>query len=819
MMVGFGKALVQSKRAPWSGAYIDYDGLKQILVDIEAALSSGRCAHQAHVDASLQSLETTEIDVIERLKIDFFANLKTDIERMSLFVLLQQGVVADAIGSLKFASSKAFGENNALIRGLKNNVEAFTAVGVELLELQLFTLINAIGVRKILKKYNKIFERLDEPHCYVVPGEHLHQLSYSRSISAIQSSLHGQLTEIFNQQSLSNDDILAENLYRFHFVMSCSFLLKRNAEMLGLPSFYHFISRQSLVTGADLGGMDKKSLTWLMELDPEAILQKNRNELRIMWSGWSGGPKVEQKPYYPDIDLGQLPTIQKDEAASTPDSISMTLNLCSVLLYTVNYYIVAPTANHYAIKVGADGAFGATIIGASSLSALAAAFFYSLWYTRYSFRSALIFSAVCPVVGNILYGLAISYDSLKMAIIGRGLCGFGSGEVLNRQLIAACVDFEGMTRASALFVAAGAIGMSIGPLLAGILDLTAGHDTDVDYRLPFMPAGGIIVDHITAPGFLMAALWFVELFCLVFWFKEPVRINSNGNPPVGGVTAEDVDKSDEETNPLIKKQLHGAKMSTTSVWQEAMATSRLILKNPGLPVTVILFGFVEMVCEILISSCSMVVRRYFDWPGSVAGFVIASLGALVLPADFVVEKAAHYYSERKILFRSLVFILVSLFLIINWSGLFYDLAGTVIMDTYDSDLQDGDISQVEIGKDKVSSLLTKEGEMEYDFGAGPVVYLVFLSLIFMSTIVLESVDASLMAKSSDPELNGKFFNCGLLATLAGTFGRVAADGMITMSAVLDVHIFIDFVNATFIPLLFLAVGGLYMVHKLYHTLV
>jgi hypothetical protein len=42
--------------------------------------------------------------------------------------------------------------------------------------------------------------------------------------------------------------------------------------------------------------------------------------------------------------------------------VSMIINLLSTLLYTVNYYIVTPTANHYAIKLGTDGAFGATLV-------------------------------------------------------------------------------------------------------------------------------------------------------------------------------------------------------------------------------------------------------------------------------------------------------------------------------------------------------------------------------------------------------------------------------------------------------------------------
>lgn len=45
----------------------------------------------------------------------------------------------------------------------------------------------------------------------------------------------------------------------------------------------------------------------------------------------------------------------------------------------------------------------------------------------------------------------------------------------------------------------------------------------------------------------------------------------------------------------------------------------------------------------------MVCKRYFAWNGSVAGYILASLGALVLPADFIVEKASRFYEERVII--------------------------------------------------------------------------------------------------------------------------------------------------------------------------
>jgi hypothetical protein len=76
-----------------------------------------------------------------------------------------------------------------------------------------------------------------------------------------------------------------------------------------------------------------------------------------------------------------------------------------------------------------------------------------------------------------------------------------------------------------------------------------------------------------------------------------------------------------------------------------------------------------------------------------------------------------------------------------------------------------------------------------------------------------------MAKVTPAKLNDRFINSGLLATLIGTLGRVFADGMITISALLDIHVFVDFVNATFIPLLLLAFGVLYLVQRWYGFLV
>jgi hypothetical protein len=539
-----------------------------------------------------------------------------------------------------------------------------------------------------------------------VESDHLRQLANSESIMAIHSSLEAVLDDCYKQENLRDPDT-ALGVLRFQCIMECTSILKKNASLIHLP-FMDFLSKQSMIlTKTKIGGLDGvglRALQWLLRLDPERIQAMNHSQLQRMWQTWSSQTELVSS----HLDGGlpyrhrRIPTYIGEagqEAMHEPiaeaaaeaklawggvSGMSMMLNLLSIALYTINYYIVAPTANHYAIGLGMDGAFGATLIGASSFSALFSAFVYSLWYTRSTFKSALIFSAVCPLFGNLLYALAISYASMPLAIVGRIFCGFGSAEVLNRQLIATCVRFDDMTRASALFVAFGASGMSLGPLLAGILDLTAGRDTRVDLALPFFPAGGIIFDDVTAPGFLMAGLWLLQLVSLIFFFHEPIRINSSerqdNDETEKDQGADDVSSSFRVVDETMLKRLDSLVsengggygsfegslesiepytvprcVGPKDLWEEVVSTWSLVFENAGLPITLLLFSYIELACEIIISSCSMVVRRYFGWHGSAAGFLIAALGTLVVPAHFVVEFTSRYISERKILVVSVIF--------------------------------------------------------------------------------------------------------------------------------------------------------------------
>jgi hypothetical protein len=159
-----------------------------------------------------------------------------------------------------------------------------------------------------------------------------------------------------------------------------------------------------------------------------------------------------------------------------------------------------------------------------------------------------------------------------------------------------------------------------------------------------------------------------------------------------------------------------------------------------------------------------------------------------------------------------------LFAILNYEGLIFDIMGVAAEAVTPITVNGTDSVDISIGGTSISSFLNKQDEIPYNWGIGTVTYITFLSAVFMGTIILEGVDTSLMAKVTPAALNETFINSGLLATLVGTLGRVFGDSMITISALVDKNIFTDFVNATFFPMIPLALIGYFLVKRYYNLL-
>ena len=310
-----------------------------------------------------------------------------------------------------------------------NKLDSYTALGVEVLHLLRYICVNAMGIRKLLKKHDKLlftfgssiptvlehqlaWEKTGVRRGERLPGgpdDHIQQLANSNSIAALNASLVSALAGFeqsmialqssgvqsiekpLHRRTTTNPYISSEaveetellslmkeggeppsSLLRLQCTLWSIRTLREYAQIMNEP-FNTFLSRRAMIaTGhSQLGGLEgatKQALDVLLRFQPDSILFMDESDLQL-WQNRS----FFQKSFYQG-SVRNLSNLELSEesyyAWGGVSTAALTINLLSILLYTVNYYIIAPTANQYAIHLGTDSAYGATLIGASSFSAL-----------------------------------------------------------------------------------------------------------------------------------------------------------------------------------------------------------------------------------------------------------------------------------------------------------------------------------------------------------------------------------------------------------------------------------------------------------------
>lgn len=130
--------------------------------------------------------------------------------------------------------------------------------------------------------------------------------------------------------------------------------------------------------------------------------------------------------------LGQHALITQDDlptpAAELVDEekyhfVSLLLNLANTCLYMVNTYIIVPTADDYAVNLGAAATVCGVIIGSMAVAQVFSSVYFSAWSNKSYFRP-LVFSSIVLLIGNIMYALAYDVNSIIVLLLGRLLCGY-----------------------------------------------------------------------------------------------------------------------------------------------------------------------------------------------------------------------------------------------------------------------------------------------------------------------------------------------------------------------------------------------------------
>ncbi|XP_057446148.1 SPX domain-containing membrane protein At4g22990-like isoform X1 [Lotus japonicus] len=592
-MVNFGKKLKDRQIQEWQGYYINYKLMKK------------------RVRQYAQQIQLGTQDRRHVLK-DFSRMLDSQIEKIVLFLLEQQGILASRIEKLveQHDALQQEPEINK-INGLR---EAYRTVGQDLLKLLYFVEINAVGLRKILKKFDKRFGyrftdyyvKTRANHPYSQLQQVFKHVGLGAVVGALSRNLHdlqdrqGSYLSIYDQPSLPLQDPVIDSI---------------NAAVDRLThstNFLNFLAQHALIMQEDLPAPTEEP--------------------------------VDDKRYH---------------------FMSLLLNLANTFLYMVNTYIIVPTADDYSTSLGAAPTVCGIVIGAMAVAQVFSSVYFSAWSNKSYFRP-LVFSSIALFFGNILYALAYDISSIWVLLIGRLFCGLGSARAVNRRYISDCVPLRIRMQASAGFVSASALGMACGPALAGILQI----DFKL-YKLTFNQ--NTLPGWVMAVAWLIYLVWLWITFkepshdteenqgpqqsnddeensALENGLKQPLLIASKDK------VDEDADQDFDESEEAPEE----SRVPANSIG------SAYRLLTPSVKVQLLIYFMLKYVMEILLSESSVITTYYFNWSTSTVAVFLACLGLTVLPVNIIVGSyISNLFEDRQILLASEIMVCIGVLLSFN----------------------------------------------------------------------------------------------------------------------------------------------------------
>ncbi|XP_042465061.1 SPX domain-containing membrane protein OsI_21475-like [Zingiber officinale] len=584
-MVNFGKKLMANRVQEWEKYYINYKLMKK------------------KVKQYVQQMEQGGKERCHVLK-EFSRTLDDQIEKTVLFFLEQQGIIAHRIQEL--GEERTLLLEQPVISKMSELREAYIEVGHDLLKLLRFVDMNATGIRKILKKFDKRFGYKFTDYYISTRSNHpysqLQQVFKHVGIAAVVGALSHNLAEIQERQG-------------------------------SYPSLYDQPSTAMMVQDPVIyliqESVDKltHSTNFLKFLGQHALIHE-------------GEEQVDERRYH---------------------FVSLLSNLVNTFLYMVNTYIIVPTADDYSMSLGAAATVCGIIIGSMAVAQVFSSVYFSAWSNKSYFRP-LVFSSIVLFLGNTLYALAYDLNSLTILLIGRLLCGMGSARAVNRRYISDCVPNEIRMKASAGFVSASALGMACGPALAGLLQtnfklyrLTINQDTLPGWVMAFAWLAYLIWLWISfkEPVRNTDDVGHVGIEALESGLVQPL---------LNGSEQKQNDDEDEECNGSEEGPEESHKPATS-------IASAYRLLTPSVKVQLLIYFMLKYSMEILLSESSVVSGYYFGWSTGQVAIFLAVLGLTVLPINAIVGTyISNMFEERQILLGSEILVLFGILLSFKVTG-------------------------------------------------------------------------------------------------------------------------------------------------------
>lgn len=544
----------------------------------------------------------------EQVLKEFSRMLDDQIEKIVLFLLQQQGYLASRIE--KLGEQRAVLMERSDVSQVCQLREAYREVGNDLVKLLRFVEMNATGIRKILKKFDKRFGYKFTDYYMSTRANHpysqLQQIFKQVGIVAVVGALsrnlaylqdhQGSFSSIYDHPSITLKDPVIEQIN--HSVQ----------KLTHSTNFLQFLGQHALIVPEDV--------------------QSGSDDL------------VDDQSYH---------------------FMSLLLNLVNTFLYMVNTYIIVPTADDYSVSLGAAATVCGVIIGSMAVAQVFSSVYFSAWSNKSYFRP-LVFSSIMLFLGNLLYALAYDLNSLTVLIVGRLLCGLGSARAVNRRYISDCVPLKIRLKASAGFVSASALGMACGPALAGLLQ-TKFKIYAVTFNQNTLPGW------VMCLAWLAYLFWLWISFKEPDHISRENSINTQSSDSghrrsdnledglaqpllIDAKERQDENGEDNDDNEGDPEDSHKPATSLAAAYR---------LLTPSVKVQLLIYFMLKFAMEILLSESSVVTTFYFKWSTSTVAIFLAVLGLTVLPVNVIVGSyITNLFQDRQILVASEIMVLIGI---------------------------------------------------------------------------------------------------------------------------------------------------------------
>lgn len=513
-----------------------YDELNHRLVSVKRASGLSRASSSQFLPGETRT---------------FAEVLDQEVERIVMYYLRVQGDLASEAWKLRENQLSCLDYFDVTVEKIDILCEKYRVLAQHVIDLLTFLEYNVNSLRSIIRKYDAVYDKkigstyFDTRIKSNQQNSQLMQIYHQEGIRAIIGTIRRGLLDLHDARCVLTDDgeicdnnqndvktvrKIPKMTYRARMA-SFSSLFKLDHQGLSSASIESVTPRMS--RGESMSGTNncsnrpKRSISdlepLLTRLDSAAnrVMKSQKMSFNDYITGHSqmGLEMSIRDMYYIEEEDGK-----KNKRRHFRDEFRMKfglyLNLIMTFVFTMNQYVIAPTSGQYARMLGMSPAMGGCIIGFSPLATLLGALIYSKW-SNYSFRDPLLACVLCGIFGNLMYATALQCDSPALIFAGRLIGGLGGPRGIARRYIADHVATKDRTVASSQFIAASALGLASGPLMASLIERS--HQSfQVFY--PRSEHIMILYQNVTAPGWILCVAWLIQLVFLLLYFEDPLKV-------------------------------------------------------------------------------------------------------------------------------------------------------------------------------------------------------------------------------------------------------------------------------------------------------